>query len=184
MAIKRLSNSIVLQLAVLTLELKKKNKDHQQEDSTSGNSPRSEGEGGDTLPKSVSLDSPSFHVEDPSRWLYKANQFFMFYNTLPHHKLILSSFHMESKAMVWFQDLKESGVIVDWEYFVKAFLTRFGSSSYDDLMEALTRLRQTGYVEEYKVEFEALSNRLKKFSEPHKLSYILSGLRDKIRLPV
>lgn len=42
--------------------------------------------------------------------------------------------------MVWFQDLEDPGVILDWESFVRAFLVRFGPSSYDDPMETLTRL--------------------------------------------
>lgn len=94
----------------------------------------------------------------------------MLYNTLPHHKLRLASLHMEGKAMVWYQDLENSNTIVDLETFVKAILVKFGSRSYDDPMETLTRLIQVHYVEEYKVEFETMSNRLKQLSDNHKLS--------------
>lgn len=59
---------------------------------------------------------------------------------------------------------------------------RFGPSTYDDPMEALTKLRQMETVEEYNVEFENLSNRLGRLSDPHKLSYFFSGLKDEIRL--
>lgn len=97
LAVKRQSDSVVQQLAALTLELEKKNKElqHHNDDSTLGNLHRSEGfgEGGEILPRSVSLDFPYFQGDDPVEWLYKANQFFMFYNTLPRHKLRLASFH-------------------------------------------------------------------------------------------
>ena len=39
-------------------------------------------------------------------------------------------------------------------------LIRFGSTAYDDPMEAFTRLRQTSTVALYKGEFEALANRI------------------------
>lgn len=63
-------------------------------------------------------------------------------------------------------------------------LVRFGPSSYDDPMEQLTRLRQVGIVEEYKENFEALSNRLCGLFETYKLRYFLKGLWDEIRLLV
>ena len=61
---------------------------------------------------------------------------------------------------------------------------RFGSSSCDDPMENLTKLKQVGSVFAYKGQFEALSNRIKELSEKHRLSCFLSGLRDDIRLPI
>ena len=72
----------------------------------------------------------------------------------------------------------------DWESFVQALHVRFGTTTYDDPMEVLTRLRQTSIVAFYKAKFEAVSNRIKGLSPLHKLSYFLSGLKDKIRLPV
>ena len=57
-------------------------------------------------------------------------------------------------------------------------------TAYDDPMEMLTRLRQTATVAMYKAQFEVLSNRIKGLSLAHKLSCFLSGLKDKIRLPV
>ena len=46
-------------------------------------------------------------------------------------------------------------------------LIRFGSMTYDDPMEALTRLRQTLTVALYKGEFEALANRIRGLSPQH-----------------
>ena len=67
---------------------------------------------------------------------------------------------------------------------MRALYVRFGSSSYDDLMENLIKLKQVGSVSAYKGQFEALSNRIKELSEKHRLSCFLSGLRDEIRLPI
>ncbi|KAF8405168.1 hypothetical protein HHK36_010067 [Tetracentron sinense] len=71
-----------------------------------------------------------------------------------------------------------------WDSFIEALQIQFGSSSYDDPMETITRLRQTSTVSVYKSQFEVLSNRLRGLSESYKLSCFLSGLKDEIRLPV
>ena len=48
---------------------------------------------------------------------------------------------------------------------MEALLTRFGNVAYKDPMESLTRLKQTTNVVVYKGQFEALSNRIKGFSD-------------------
>ena len=63
-------------------------------------------------------------------------------------------------------------------------LIRFGSTAYNDPMEALTRLRQSSTMALYKGEFEVLGNRIKGLSPQHKLSCFLSCLKDKVRLPI
>ena len=137
-----------------------------------------------SLAKSVRLEFPRFRGDDPATWVYKANQYFNFYHTPLSERLLMASFHMDGEALVWFQDCEASGEFVAWESFVEALLIKFGSFAYEDPMEALTRLRQTSNVINYKAQFEALSNRIRDLSENHKLSCFLSGLRDEIRLPV
>ena len=73
-------------------------------------------------------------------------------------KLLVASFHMDQEALVWFQDAEDAGIFCNWEGMVQALYVRFGSTPYDDPMEALTRLKQTSTVVVYKAEFEALSN--------------------------
>ncbi|RVW59679.1 Transposon Tf2-8 polyprotein [Vitis vinifera] len=134
--------------------------------------------------RAVRLDFPKFNGEDPSGWVYRADQFFNYHQTNPHHRVLLASFHMEGKALVWFQDIEAAGGISSWEGFVRALQTRFGSSPYEDPMEALIRLKQTSTVENYKSQFEALSNQLRGLAESYKLSCFLSGLREDIRFMV
>lgn len=52
--------------------------------------------------RAVRLDFPKFNGEDPSGWVYRADQFFNYHQTNPHHRVLLASFHMEGKALVWF----------------------------------------------------------------------------------
>ncbi|XP_075666464.1 uncharacterized protein LOC142636214 [Castanea sativa] len=134
--------------------------------------------------RSVKLDFPRFSGDDPASWVYKANQYFGYYQTPVTKKLLIALFYMELEAMIWFQEAEEAGVFTDWDSLVQALHVRFGSSAYDDPMEVLTRLRQSSTVALCKVEFEAVSNRIKGLSPLHKLSCFLSGLKDEIRLLV
>ncbi|KAG6779592.1 hypothetical protein POTOM_015985 [Populus tomentosa] len=134
--------------------------------------------------RAIHLDFSKFNGEEPNGWIYRANQFFTYHQTNPHHRVLLASFHIEGKALTWFHDLEASGSIISWDGFTQSLLTRFGPSILDDPMETLTRLRQTTTVEAYKSQFEILSNQLKGLAKPYKLKCFLSGLREDIRFMV
>ncbi|XP_035541674.1 uncharacterized protein LOC118344675 [Juglans regia] len=91
---------------------------------------------------------------------------------------------MDEEALVWYQEALEGGQFRDWDTFARSLLIRFGPTAYDDPMEALTCLKQTGSIAVFQAQFEALSNRLTGLSDVHKLSCFLSGLKDEIRLPI
>lgn len=55
--------------------------------------------------------------------------------------------------------LRRIGRLNTWEEFVTTLIVRFGPTTYDDPMEHLTKLRQTGTVADYQADFEALSKR-------------------------
>ena len=99
-------------------------------------------------------------------------------------RILLASYHMNGEALVWFQDAENAGVFTSWDAFIKLYRILFGSTAYDNPMEALTRLKQSSNVVVYKSQFEALSNRITGLLETHKLSSFLSGLKDEIHLPV
>lgn len=54
--------------------------------------------------------------------------------------------------------MERSGAIASWETLERALLTRFGPQAYDDPMEGLVKLKQTGTVEDYTSQFEILAN--------------------------
>ena len=63
----------------------------------------------------VKLDFPRFSGKEPTSWIYKANQYFIYYKISKSEKLMMASFHMEGEALVWFQEGKEAGVFGNWE---------------------------------------------------------------------
>ncbi|KAF5468520.1 hypothetical protein F2P56_012664 [Juglans regia] len=153
-------------------------------ESSSVNTSEPRGHEDRAIQRSFRLDFPRFSGCDPVGWVFKANQYFDFYQTPFHQKLMVASYHMEGEALVWYQTAFNSGQFNSWESLVMAMQVRFGPSAYDDPMEALTKLKQTTSVAVYKSQFEALTNRLIGLSKKHLLSCFVSGLKDEIRLPV
>jgi hypothetical protein len=104
------------------------------------------------------LEFPCFNGEDPNSWCYKVEQFFEFYDIHEGQRLSLTAFHMEGKALSWFQALCSSNNLFTWNEFLNAIQVRFGRGSYDDPMETLSKLKQIGSLDEYKTQFEILAN--------------------------
>jgi hypothetical protein len=108
-------------------------------------------------PKTVRLEFPRFDGDDPETWCCRAEQFFEMYSTPDTQRLSISAFHMDGKALVWFQELKVSNELSTWAEFVRAIQLRFGPSPYDDPMETLSKLHQEGSLEDYKNQFDFLA---------------------------
>jgi hypothetical protein len=106
------------------------------------------------------------------------------YHTLDSQRLSISAFHMDGKALVWFQELKASNEITTWTDFVRAIQIRFGRGPYDDPMETLSKLKQDGSLDDYKNQFDILALKVQCLPDEYKLSCFLGGLKNEIRLPV
>ena len=79
--------------------------------------------------KLVRLDFALFSGEDPATWVYKAKQYFGYYQTPNAERLMIASFRMHQEALIWFQEAGEAGVLFDWESLVQALHVRFGSTA-------------------------------------------------------
>ena len=129
---------------------------------------------GALIPRSIKLEFPRFSGGDPFAWIFRAVQFFRYYEIPEEEKILNASYHLDDEPLVWFQDCERS--LDSWETFVRAIQVRFELSSYDDPMETLTKLRHTTIVFAYKSQFE-ISYRIKNLPESHKINCFLNGLR-------
>ncbi|XP_042963178.1 uncharacterized protein LOC122297221 [Carya illinoinensis] len=143
--------------------------------------PLFEGNGG-IHARSLRLDFPKFDGTEPMEWILKAQQFFAYFKTPEDQKLQIAFFHMEGKALSWYCCLMDSGPIGGCDEFISALKVCFGPSTYEDPVGAFTKLRQTTTVEEYKTEFEVLSNRISGLTEDFRISTFISGLRDDLKI--
>lgn len=68
------------------------------------------------------MDFPKFvDGDDLLGWLYKAKHYFNFFSIEDSKKVKLASFHMEGKALQWFQWAKCITQYPSWEEFSKIF---------------------------------------------------------------
>ena len=104
------------------------------------------------FPKPIRLEFPRFSGGDPSTWIFRAEQFFRYYEIPKEERVLNASYHLDDEALVWFQDYERS--LDSWQTFVRVIQVRFGPSSYDDPMENLTKLKQITIVAVYKSQFE------------------------------
>lgn len=68
-------------------------------------------------------------------------------------KVQLASFHLDREALQWFQWRNCLTNFPRWPDFVKIFCREFGPSEFEDFLEALVQLKQTGLVRDYITEF-------------------------------
>ena len=50
--------------------------------------------------KLLRLEFPHFSRVDSASWIYKSNQFFAYYNTPKHQKVLMASINMEREALI------------------------------------------------------------------------------------
>ncbi|KAM1909999.1 hypothetical protein ACFX13_038691 [Malus domestica] len=92
----------------------------------------------------------------------------------------MASFHMENEALQWFQWVNCVKNYPKWEDFTKIFCREFGSSDLMDCTENLVKLRQSGLLRNYIMEFRRLANRTVEMTPGLLKSYFIEGLKPEI----
>jgi hypothetical protein len=133
-------------------------------------------------PRAMELEFPRFKGGDPTSWMFRAIQYFEYYQVHDASKVMHASYHLDDDALIWFQSCEHD--LGCWDNFARAIQLRFGPPSYDDPMELLIKLKHVNSIEEYKGLFESLSNRIRNLSSMHKLNCFMSGLKDEVRLAI
>jgi hypothetical protein len=86
-------------------------------------------------PKDHEVRSPKMGV--PSAWIYKANQYFKYYQVPNLEKILIAYYHIEGEALIWFEDFEDS--FDKWKSFIKALKTIFGPTSYDGPIKSINK---------------------------------------------
>ncbi|KAL3652035.1 hypothetical protein CASFOL_001716 [Castilleja foliolosa] len=82
-------------------------------------------------------DPPKSDGSEPLTWLYKTRKYFEFYGTSPDERLRLVASMLEGPAADWFRWRMSSGLINDWDDFVRKFKQRFAPLFYVDYFDRL-----------------------------------------------
>jgi len=79
-------------------------------------------------------------------WIFRAEQFFTFYNTPKEQRLTIAAVHMEAEVIPWFQMITMTNPFQSWIGFSRALELEFGPSPYECLRSTLFKLMQSGSV--------------------------------------
>lgn len=132
----------------------------------------------------IKLEFPRFNGKNVLDWIFKAEQFFGYYNTPDPERLIIASVHLEQEVVPWFQMVTRARPFQSWMEFTRALELDFGPSLYDCPRASLFKLNQKKSINEYFLEFTALSNRVYGLSNDALVDCFVSGLKDEIRRDV
>ncbi|XP_038678371.1 uncharacterized protein LOC119979813 [Tripterygium wilfordii] len=122
--------------------------------------------------------------EDPLVWIHRAEQYFLFYVTPNHHKVVVASFNLEGEVFQWFRWMNSLQTTPRWEDFTIALCKEFGPSEFEDSAESLLKLKQIGSLATYVSEYRRLANRTPGVSPGVLKSYFLGGLKPELRYDV
>lgn len=141
-----------------------------------------EGNGG-IQGRTLGLDFPKFDGSEPMEWIMKAEQFFAYFHIPAKQKLDIALLQMEGKALSWFIWLKDSGDMEGWDNSSKLL-------GYDSdplrmkIYRSIHEIRQTNTVEEYQIEFEISSNKIKGLAEEFRIFTFISGVKEELKFMV
>lgn len=100
----------------------------------------------------------------------------------------MASLHMDRNAEKWMQFHKITNGLGSWEHFMKVVQNKFGAYEYQHCIDSMLELEQTGTVEEYVTEFEALQFQIvvhnPGMGDTYFVSQFIKGLKSDIRFLV
>lgn len=111
------------------------------------------------------LNFPKFNGKDPEGWCFRSTQFFDYFVIPDPQKFIITGFHMEGKALGWYQELRNSNTLTTWPEFLNLLQTRFGQK---DRMVEWCPVIGTETIP-HSVEYEELPSAQQKIEDNHPL---------------
>ncbi len=125
-----------------------------------------------------------FDGSNPSAWLAQMEQYFEL-NRLEDDwtKIRVVTMYLDSQRWQWaLWHQRRNAPFSSWVQFTKALRDRFEQG--DSFLGSLTKLRQTGTVDEYITAFEALAFRTQHLSDEFYTECFISGLKEAIKAQV
>lgn len=132
----------------------------------------------------IKLDFPRFDGSEVMNWIFRAEQFFDYYETPDNHRLTIAAVHMEKHVVPWFQMISKNQPFQSWAMFTKALEMEFGPSPYEAARPNLFKLTQQTTVADYYSSFTVLANRSEGLSPEATLDCFISGLKPDLKRDV
>nr|XP_043637841.1 uncharacterized protein LOC122608824 [Erigeron canadensis] len=133
------------------------------------------------------VEFPKFSDEDVDAWVYRCEHFFTIDETPEAMKLRYSVIHLEGDAIQWHRAfMRTRGATVaeiSWNDYIRSIKTCFSNAVFEDPLEELASLSQTGSLHELNTTFDSLLNKVN-LTESQAMSLYLKALKPDIRGPV
>ncbi|XP_022019619.1 uncharacterized protein LOC110919665 [Helianthus annuus] len=130
------------------------------------------------------LDFPKFNGEDVDGWIYKCNHFFLVDKTPEQSKVQFAIVNLEGLALRWHQGFVASQdrpiEAIPWADYVRSITARFSDNLWEDAMEEIKNLQQTGSLSDYCNAFDNLMTKVV-LSKEYTASLFVGGLKPEIR---
>ncbi|GAU12540.1 hypothetical protein TSUD_182540 [Trifolium subterraneum] len=134
--------------------------------------------------RNVKLEFPRFDGKNVHEWIFRAEQFFEYYDTPDLDRLTIASVHLDKDVVPWYQMMQRTHPFMSWIELTRALELGFGPSIYDCPRATLFKLNQTGSVADYYLQFTSLANRVYGLSNDALVDCFVSGLNNEIRRDV
>jgi hypothetical protein len=134
--------------------------------------------------RNVKLKFPRFDGSNVHEWIFRAEQFFGYYDTPDNDRLTIASVHLDKDVVPWFQMVQRTTPFHSWTDFTRALELDFGPSIYECPRATLFKLNQSGTVAEYYLQFTSLANRVYGLSTDALIDCFISGLNPDIHRDV
>jgi hypothetical protein len=99
--------------------------------------------------RNVKLEFPRFDGSNVHEWIFRAEQFFDYYDTPDLDRLTIASVHLDKDVVPWYQMVQRTHPFTSWIEFTRALELDFGPSIYECPRATLFKLTQSGSVAEY-----------------------------------
>lgn len=122
-----------------------------------------------------------FDGSNPLDWIFQTEHYFELNQIPQNQRLTQIPFYMQDPVLGWFKWLHTNNQLTTWSEFTRSLELRFGPSTFENHQATLFKLKQTGTVMDYQLQFETLSNRVVGMSEELLRNCFISGLRNDIQ---
>lgn len=117
-------------------------------------------------------------------WLNRCENFFHHQRTPEEERVSLASLHLEEDAQVWYLKLARDKPQLTWANFKYHCNLRFGPPTGSNKLGELSKLKQTGSVEQFQRQFEKLSAQTASLTSEQGMQIFIGGLREDIAVEV
>jgi hypothetical protein len=102
------------------------------------------------------MQFPTFDGDHPTIWFDNCENYFTIYSILETLWVTIAAMHLKDNAAKWWQEYKRTHRKHNWHSFYEAVKVEFGSDDYRSAVSELLNIKQSGTVEEYTTQFQAL----------------------------